>query len=203
MRVRVRWRRVGLVCVVVGACVAAPLLLLPRRPSEDPSAPCGNCSIQLRMMLETWAEEHDGWYPGEHAFGREDWTPWRSSEPVLAADSMRCLSESLPIAEGDAHLFTSHALEAQAEAHVREHGVLSDRVSCWRYNPGLRLFDRGLILLHSATPTDRPWRFGPHAPQPGRTVLLTGGEWAFLAEAEFQREQARTLGFVWGRYRSR
>ena len=177
---KTRWHLVKLVLPLILFAGALPLLLQLRywrREYYNPYASCANCRSFVKYYLQDYAEEHDGWFP-------------RGGKTPL--DSLgRCVTKAM-----DTFFFTSHALQKEAIAYWERHHTLSEEVSCYRYNEGLRLDDPcDLIVMYYYKPTR--WR---HSYQKtnhmGRPVLLGFDYWTFLPEEEFQRRQRQTLDVI-------
>ncbi len=151
-----------------------PEMLQYVRSREDQS--CAECRDWLPVALGRWAMSHDGWFPRG---GRDQW------------DSLAKL-----VTDGDlAEAFTSHALAEKARRTWEETGSLTDEVSCYGYNEGLRVDDPGELIV-CAYETPGKWECSVHVmKEEGRTCLVLSGrvlEWRFVEEASFGQLQRRT-----------
>lgn len=164
----------GLLLGAILAGIGLTWVLLRALPQEDQA--CANCSSFIFRILESHAKTHEGWFPRG---GRDEW------------DSL-----SRAIEEPDqVHFFTSHALQPSAGEYWAKTRSLSDEVSCYRYNEGLRLDDSvGLILMYYEKAGH--WECMNHyMPDLGRVCLrlrLHGSHWEYLGEEEFRQAQELT-----------
>jgi hypothetical protein len=140
-------------------------------------ASCANCRSFMRFHFSRYAEKHDGWYP------RGGQTPLDSLAKGIDQES-------------DVHHYASHARQAELLKYWREHKTLSKDLVCYRYNEGFREDDPSdLIIVYYFEPT--LWECSDEKMKElGRPVMRIFGSWEFLPEAEFQKEQTKTLDYL-------
>jgi len=175
---KIRWHLIKLLLPLLLFAGALPFgLEFWRRQHYNPCASCANCRSFVHWYLRDYAEEHDGWFP------RGGKTPLDS----LA----QCITEP-----SETHFFTSHALQKKAMQYWEKRRSLSEDVSCYRYNEGLRVDSpSNLIVMYYYKPTR--WECNIHKMKyVGRPVMLGLLYWEFLSEEEFQQRQRETLDFV-------
>ena len=175
---KIRWHLVKLLLPLILFAGALPFgRLVWRRLHYNPYASCANCRSFIHWYLLDYAEKHDGWFP-------------RGGKTPL--DSLgQCITKPM-----DTHFLTSHALQKEAMEYWEKHRSLSEDVSCYRYNEGLRLDSSSdLIVMYYYKPTR--WECNIHKMKyVGRPVLFGFHYWKFLSEEEFQQRQRETLDFI-------
>jgi len=175
---KTRWYLVKLLLPLILFAGALPVgLEFWRRQHYNPYASCANCRSFVKYYLLDYAQEHDGWFP-------------RGGKTPL--DSLgQCITKPM-----DTHFFTSHALQKKAMEYWERHRSLSEDVSCYRYNEGLRLDNSDdLIVMYYYKRTR--WECNIHKMKyVGRPVLFGFTYWKFISEEEFQQRRRETLDFI-------
>ncbi len=186
---RKRINQIAVIALLVVLVAGIVFLIFKLDPEIRPGwlgnqmAHCPNCSSFLRIAMESYAGDHDGWFP------KGGKNPLDSLVQLLKYENL-------------VHVYTCHALAQQLRDNYKKTGTFSEEDCCYRYNEGLRAEDPDdLIVLYYFKPT----RWTSHSSKGsilGRQVLSPSGQvWSCIPEAEFQERQKKTLEFLLERKR--
>jgi hypothetical protein len=172
--------KIIIICAVIILVILGIAFVIWNHDPERDDASCDNCRSQISGMLGIYAEMHNKYYP------------------IGDGNPLDVLVSKLELSKyGDVGWLASHNRWRELNDHWNKYHTVSEDISCYRYNQGLRTDDPGeMIIMYYFKPTRLDCE--SHIVNfTGRPILdIKCKYWSFITEGEFQERQQLTVKYI-------